>query len=75
MRDTLLGRLTLTAGMTAAACWSYVLLQRNSGGWKSLGVLVLIAGLAVAALFAVIPWIVELVGDRHHAMAARPRRC
>ena len=70
-RDAMLARLTLTAGLTAAACWSYVLLQRNSGGWKLLGVFVLIAGLAVAALFAVIPWIVQLAGDKHLAIASR----
>jgi 4-amino-4-deoxy-L-arabinose transferase-like glycosyltransferase len=71
VRDTVLGRVTLTAAITAAACWSYVLLQRNSGAWKSLGVFVLIAGLAVAAAVAMVPWIVQLLSDKHHAPAAR----
>jgi 4-amino-4-deoxy-L-arabinose transferase-like glycosyltransferase len=70
-RDAMIARLTLTAGITAAACWSYVLLQRNSGGYQTLGVLVLLVGLAVAAAFATIPWIVQLFGDRHTAVAAK----
>ncbi|MDX6245301.1 MAG: hypothetical protein QOE76_3024 [Frankiales bacterium] len=70
-RDAMFARLTLTAGITAAACWSYVLLQRNSGGYQTLGVLVLLVGLAVAAAFATIPWIVQLFGDRHTAVATK----
>jgi 4-amino-4-deoxy-L-arabinose transferase-like glycosyltransferase len=70
-RDSMLARLTLTAGVTAASCWSYVLLQRNSGGYKTLGAFVLIAGLAVAALFAVIPWVAQLAGDKHTAIASK----
>ena len=70
-RDSMPARLTLTAGITAASCWSYVLLQRNSGGYKTLSVFVLLAGLAAAALFSVIPWVVQLAGDKHHALAAK----
>ncbi|MDX6255348.1 MAG: hypothetical protein QOJ11_1682 [Frankiales bacterium] len=70
-RDAMLGRLTLTAGITAASCWSYVLLQRNTGGYKTLSVLILLVGLAVAALFAAIPWIVQLGGDKHNALAVK----
>jgi 4-amino-4-deoxy-L-arabinose transferase-like glycosyltransferase len=70
-RDSMPARLALTAGTTAAACWSYLLLQRNSGGYKTLGELVLVAGLAVAAAFAVIPWALQLSGERHTALAAK----
>jgi hypothetical protein len=48
-----------------------VLLQRNTGAWKSLGVFVLLAGLAFAAVFAVVPWVVELMGDRNKAVATK----
>ena len=71
LRDSMLARLTLTAAITAAACWSYVLLQRNSGGYKTLGAFVLVAGLAVAAAFAVVPWIVQLTGDKPTALVAK----
>jgi 4-amino-4-deoxy-L-arabinose transferase-like glycosyltransferase len=70
-RDSALGRLALTTGITAASCWSYVLLERNSGGYKTLGVIVLLAGLAVAALFATIPWLVEIAGDKHNGLAVK----
>ena len=36
-RESLGARLTLSAAIAATACWSYVLLQRNTGTWQTLG--------------------------------------
>ena len=63
-RESLGARLTLSAAIAATACWSYVLLQRNTGSWQTLGAVILVVGLATAAAFASLPWLAQLAGER-----------
>ncbi len=70
-RESLGARLTLSAAIAATACWSYVLLQRNTGSWQTLGAVILVVGLATAAVVASLPWLAQLAGERHKSLVAK----
>jgi 4-amino-4-deoxy-L-arabinose transferase-like glycosyltransferase len=62
LRDRLWGRISLSLAMAAAASWSYVLLQRNTGAWQTVGSAVLVGGLVAVVVLASWTSIARLVG-------------
>jgi 4-amino-4-deoxy-L-arabinose transferase-like glycosyltransferase len=64
----------LAAGVTATAVWSYVLLSRSPSWLPWLRVVVLLAGLAAAAMLLARPWLarVAATGRGRIALAAAP---